>query len=226
MGNQPLRFGSEEWMGKRFGNLTVIEPVHVLLKSGRMQWFWLMRCDCGKELFLKPVKVIKGLVRSCGCTEKEEDQGNKQPDERCLKLHDIWLEMRAKCRPDRTKAASDRDTPCGIKVCDEWDSFESFADWARNNGYQDGYTIERISARGDYCPENCTWIPEVKPVRRRKILWAEFRGEIMSLAEACKRTHMPYEEALDRIASEKWSVEKALTCPRTAFPKGKLIIKV
>ena len=226
MENKSLNFGSEEWMGKRFGSLTVIEPVHVLLKSGRMQWLWLMRCDCGKELFLKPVNVIKGLDSSCGCIGKENDQEIKLSDERSLKLLDIWLAMKAKCRPDKTKPASERNTLCEIKVCDEWGSFESFAEWAGNHGYQDGYTIERISAKGDYRPENCTWIPEVKPVRRRKMLWVEFRGEIMSLAEACERTHMPYEEALERIINKKWSVEKALTCPRTAFPKGKLTLKV
>ena len=48
-----------------------------------------------------------------------------------------------------------------------------FKEWALSNGYEDGLTIEREDVNGDYCPENCKWIPfseQTKNTRRNIIV--------------------------------------------------------
>ena len=46
----------------------------------------------------------------------------------------------------------------GITVCPQWlDGFKPFYDWAMNNGYQEGLSIDRTDNEGHYTPDNCKW---------------------------------------------------------------------
>jgi hypothetical protein len=108
----------------------------------------------------------------------------------------------------------------GITICDDWKTYENFAEWARNNGYSDNLTIERIDVNGNYCPENCTWIPLAQQARNRRTThWVEFNGRRMSLAEACEIAGLPYKQVFERIVKRHWEVEKALTVPMRSFQR-------
>ena len=78
----------------------------------------------------------------------------------------------------------------GIKICEDWlgyNGFNNFYNWAINNGYSDGLTIERINVDGNYCPENCMWIPMKEQYKNKtntkRIL---FNGELYTLKELSK----------------------------------------
>ena len=44
----------------------------------------------------------------------------------------------------------------GIKVCDAWMKHpESFEEWAINNNWSKGMTVDRIDPDKGYCPDNC-----------------------------------------------------------------------
>lgn len=72
----------------------------------------------------------------------------------------------------------------GISVCKEWLRFESFYEWAINNGYKDGLTIERINVNGNYEPSNCKWIPQREQFyNMRKTKFINLYGKRISLSE-------------------------------------------
>jgi hypothetical protein len=138
---------------------------------------------------------------------------SKMHGESHTRLHNIWLDMRRRCENPSRQAYS-RYGGRGIKVCDEWQDYLCFAEWARSNGYADNLTIERNDVNGIYCPKNCTWVPlEAQARNRRPTFWVTFDGRKMSLAEACELAGLPYKQVHHRISRLGWSIDRALSTP-------------
>jgi hypothetical protein len=77
----------------------------------------------------------------------------------------------------------------GIKVCDEWSSFEAFKEWAVANGYKNDAkrgdcTLDRIDVNGDYEPSNCRWVDmKTQGRNRRSNHMLTINGETHCIAE-------------------------------------------
>ena len=57
----------------------------------------------------------------------------------------------------------------GIRVCPEWrKNFYKFQEWALDNGYFEGATIDRIDSNKGYYPENCQWLTLSDNAKRNK----------------------------------------------------------
>jgi len=56
----------------------------------------------------------------------------------------------------------------GVNVCAEWGlDFNSFFEWAKNNGYKEGLQIDRTNNNGNYEPSNCRFVtPQVNSQNR------------------------------------------------------------
>ena len=58
----------------------------------------------------------------------------------------------------------------GIKVCEEWrNSRETFFNWAIQNGWEEGLTIDRIDNDGNYEPSNCRWTTQTIQTRNQRM---------------------------------------------------------
>lgn len=85
--------------------------------------------------------------------------------ERYTKLWKEWNTMRWRCNPKNKKHHvwySDK----GIKVCEEWNLYTNFRNWALDNGFDENLTIDRIDEKVNYCPTNCRWLTLAENVSR------------------------------------------------------------
>lgn len=148
-----------KWVGEKFNKLTVLGAVH-----NGCRWLWECSCDCGGRSVAYPNQVMRGKTKTCGCGRSVTFRNmHTRHGESGTRLHGIWKGMINRCNPQNTHAKYHGKR--GITVCDEWRDYVVFRDWAIVNGYAENLTIERRDARGDYCPQNCTWIPLSEQMR-------------------------------------------------------------
>lgn len=198
-------------VGEKFGRLTVVGYAG-LSGSGKRTWDCV--CECGNHTVVTTSDLRNGHTKSCGCIRKEEliirstSHGKVH-----TRLYSIWTGMKNRCynrKQDNFKYYGGR----GIKVCNEWrDDFESFFEWAIANGYQDGYTIDRIDVNKDYSPENCAWKTQREQnLNTRKNRCIEYLGTTKTIKEWADECGLEYSCLLWRLNSG-WDIARALSTP-------------
>lgn len=121
----------------------------------------------------------------------------------------IWKAMKARCYAPSYRFSTYQQN--SIQVCSRWkDSFEAFYE---DMGPRPGpdYSIERSDVYGDYCPENCTWIPfRDQPKNRGFCLVYTINGETHNLKDWSRIRGIKYTTVYMRMFRSGWPVERAL----------------
>lgn len=129
------------------------------------------------------------------------------------RLYRIWLSMRNRCNNPKTPRYADYGGR-GIKVCEEWDDFKTFHEWAIAHGYSENLTIDRIDNDKGYYPENCRWADSwVQANNTRHCHMIEYCGETHSLSEWARILHISRPCLNNRILHCGYSIERAFTEP-------------
>ena len=141
---------------------------------------WSCICDCGNKTTVYAGHLKSGHTTSCGC-HRAETMSDLFSTHRMAgtPLYRMWHNMRTRCnysKSDHYFSYGER----GIVVCDEWEhSFEAFYEWAIQNGYKDGLSIERKDVNGNYTPENCCFIQLAdQAMNKQNTRYVEFSGEL------------------------------------------------
>lgn len=166
--------------GRQFGRLTALEPLPPHGKNTALMW--ACKCECGGTAIVRGTDLVNGHTMSCGCYRKMQ----KAMPNGELRLYRIWANMKQRCANPKSKDFKYYGAK-GVCVCAEWEDFETFFYWAISHGYKDGLTIERIDNDGDYCPNNCKWIPKHRQNSntsrtKRYVMY----GKVFTLAEICR----------------------------------------
>lgn len=184
--------------------------------SGNVKW--RCKCECGNEAVVVGPNLTRGTTRSCGCLAHD----NRSPKfvthgQSNTRLYRTWVSMKERCYREKYpkyRLYGGR----GIRVCQEWQTFEKFAEWAKANGYQEDsprseMTLDRIDPDGDYEPSNCRWASYTEQNRNKRTnRLITYNGQTKTAAE------WGYEIGGDRHSILRrlelgWTIERAITEP-------------
>ena len=154
---------------------------------------------------------VHGMARTAG--------GKKSP------LYRVWTGMRERCsNPNHYlyRHYGGR----SIRVCEEWESFPAFQEFAVAAGYRRGLSIDRIDNNRGYSPDNVRFVTMVEQGRnRRNTRWLTAFGETKPRGAWCEdpRCLVRYSTLCSRL-HKGWPDEIALATPPQ--PRNKRKVRV
>ena len=203
-------------VGKRFGRLTVIERDP---QSKPKSVKWICKCDCGNTTSVNSQLLRNGHTVSCGCYQRERTSevstthgGSKD------RLFHVWSSMRQRCNNPNNHAYKYYGGK-GISVCNEWNDYGVFREWALASGYNTQAkphvcTLDRIDNSRGYSPDNCRWVDStVQTNNQTKNIYLTFNGKTQTYAQWAKEKGWNYKVIYDRVKRYGWSEERAVTEP-------------
>jgi hypothetical protein len=198
---------SKDITGMRFGKLTAICQSRYENNIS----YWLCRCDCGKESVVNKKSLTGGVTKSCGCLAKELTRARSiTHGESGTRLYKIWAGMKRRCNDLEFERYGKR----GISVCNEWNTYDVFRDWALNNGYDDNLTIDRIDNDKGYEPNNCRWATaKEQAYNRSSNRYLEYNGERHTIKEWSKKIGLAVTTISERL-KRGWSIKDTMTLPK------------
>lgn len=200
--------------GKRFGRLTVLHRGEdAIRKNGRHSSTFVCQCDCGNVVQVRAACLKSGNTQSCGCLQKEA-VGNLRKSHGLSnsRLYRIWSQMKQRCEDENNRAYKYYGGK-GVTVCDEWNDFSVFAQWALESGYDDTLTIDRVENSVGYEPKNCRWVTMLAQNNNKTdnhLL--TYNGKTQNITQWANEVGI-CRATISRRIHLGWSVEEALTLP-------------
>lgn len=185
---------TEDFTGRKFGRLLVLEKVS---KIGDSRVLYKCKCDCGNECVVGGPDLKRGATRSCGCLQRELLSARcKTHGMSCTRIYNIWKHMIGRCYNEKHIAYYKYGAK-GITVCSEWHEFGPFVKWAREHGYTDNLSIDRIDNTKNYTPDNCRWVTLKEQARNKSNTIKLSTG--IPLIQFCEENNIKYKKAYDKF---------------------------
>lgn len=196
--------------GEKFGCWEVIKEI----KNRKV----LCKCRCGTEKEVHKKHLLSGNSTSCGCLRNQKSSERMKANNPCIvkhnmhktRLYGIWSNIKDRCY-NSNNCKYQYYGGKGIKMCDEWQEFIPFKEWALSNGYKEGLTIDRIDCDENYEPTNCRWITiQEQQYNKRSNHLLTYNGKTQTLTEWADERGIKRNTLDARINRSRWSIGRAL----------------
>lgn len=205
-----------------FIDLTGMKIGRLYIKEYLGEKKWLCLCDCGNEKIINGNSLRKkDATKSCGCLAKELTvQRSIKHNKSNERIYRTWINMKQRCYNTQSHNYEEYGGR-GIEICKEWmddnNGFINFYSWAVENGYNNTLEIDRINVNGNYEPNNCRWITNLKQQRNKQdTIIINVDGKeipLLDYLESINRLN-DYGMIKTRITKGKMHIDDALSIPR------------
>jgi hypothetical protein len=196
-----------DFVGKKHARLTILS----ITQSKGQKPIYHCICDCGN----KKDFVVYNITRthSCGCyrvqiSKDKKTHGQSGNSQNRTQAYKAWVRMKDRCSNTKSwkyKYYGGK----GVKVCDEWQSFENFF---KDMGHPvEGMTLDRIDVNGNYEPSNCRWATMMEQAKNKtNNMFLIIDGEKIHLMEASRRFPVKFQTIWARIKKYGWTDRQAV----------------
>ena len=131
--------------------------------------YGLYKCFCGNEFKSRMDHIRTGKTKSCKCVRDKVRLENITTHNLSKhRLYKTWQTLFHRCYNPKRKDYKHYGKR-GIKVCDEWKSFNKFIEDMYPT-FQEGLTLDRIDVNGNYEKSNCQWANQSIQISKTRIL--------------------------------------------------------
>lgn len=159
-------------VGEKYGRLIVISFDKKIIKNKNYRYYWICKCDCGKEKSVCSSNLLNKHTLSCGCFKKEQIikanviHGKMLDSRKHINEFNSWKNMVSRC----TNLNNNRYYMYGAKgitICDEW--LKDFHNFLKDMGIKPDktYSIDRIDGAKGYYKDNCRWATSKEQANNR-----------------------------------------------------------
>ena len=193
MRGKHFHYDPRDYVGKRFGERTVVGPTRIADRGNRQL---LCRCDEGHEVWVRLSHLNAGsggVCKMCHCRRI----AGQAADTTCHPLrktaaYRAWMNMRHRVGHDESYVRR------GITHSSEWESFDTFlADMGQP---PKGMELDRIDGRKGYEKNNCRWSThQVNNANRTNLRMITYKGLTMCVAHWEKHLGLPLEKLRKKL---------------------------
>lgn len=181
-------------------------------KKGRTMYYCL--CHCGNLFKTSQSHLYDGHTTSCGCIHKINASILFTTHGKTgTRLRGIWNNMKTRCYNKHYYQYKDWGGR-GVEICNEWlNDFQTFYEWAINNGYKENLSIDRIDVNGNYEPNNCRWVDtKTQANNKRNNVKITYNGMTKTISEWADYLGVNRNAFSSRV-KRKWDIDRVFNQP-------------